>query len=567
MKHTKLTLLPGLALAMTGAAFAQGDDCSNATVISSTGTWAFDTTVLLDSTFNGGGLCAGGASTINQDGFYQWTVPANGDYDFDTFGSSFDTKLSVHAGIGCAATCVGYNDDTGGLQSFVQLAGLTAGDQYLIQVGGYGTSAGAGVLNITQYIDPCLGATDDAFEDNDDCSNKTTLGAGAYTGLFVSMTDDDFYSVTIPAGMILTWDETYDSNDATYDVLDATCSTQYLTDENMGFTYANVTGAPETITVRAYNYPFATLNCTDYDIDLSIAPDPCQGADDSFEENDDCSTAAAIGNGTFTGLFVSKADKDHFSFCVADGDTVNIDVLHLVAGGDIDAFLWDASDANCGSGFGSGTYLDYGYTGSDNENLSWTNTTGGDVNCVLEVNVWTGSSSDCNVYDLILSGAGNCGGGNFFTYCDPADVNSTGSPAVLAGSFGTGIGSDLHLEATSGPALEFGYILVGTGYSDPGITLPQGGRLCFDLNGSFGRYNIGGGPLNSIGRFDSAGVLQNLVGTSVAGSGFDVPSTLPLTGAPAILSGETWYFQLWYRDTPAGAGSANLSNGLGVTFP
>ncbi|MEZ6005120.1 MAG: hypothetical protein R3F33_13130 [Planctomycetota bacterium] len=119
MLHKKLTLLPILAVAMGGAALAQGDDCSTATAISGTGTWALDTTVLTTSAFNGGGACAAGASTINQDGFFQWTVPASGDYQFDTFGSSFDTKLSVHAGIGCAATCVAYNDDSGGLQSMV----------------------------------------------------------------------------------------------------------------------------------------------------------------------------------------------------------------------------------------------------------------------------------------------------------------------------------------------------------------------------------------------------------------------------------------------------------------
>ncbi|MEZ6005122.1 MAG: hypothetical protein R3F33_13140 [Planctomycetota bacterium] len=164
------------------------------------------------------------------------------------------------------------------------------------------------------------------------------------------------------------------------------------------------------------------------------------------------------------------------------------------------------------------------------------------------------------------SAAAGCGGGAFSTYCDPARRNLTGSPAVLAGSFGSGVGSDLHLEATQGPNLEFGYFLVGTGFSDPGLALPQGGHLCFDLSGA-GRYNVAGGALSSIGRFDAAGVLQNLVGTSTVTSGFDVPTTLPLTGSPTIMSGDTWYFQLWYRDTPAGAGSANLSNGLAVTFP
>ncbi|MEZ6002890.1 MAG: hypothetical protein R3F33_01775 [Planctomycetota bacterium] len=158
------------------------------------------------------------------------------------------------------------------------------------------------------------------------------------------------------------------------------------------------------------------------------------------------------------------------------------------------------------------------------------------------------------------------GGGVGTAFCHPADANSTGVPAELSASFGTGVGSDLHLEGTNGPAGEFGYFLVGSGFVDPGLALPQGGHLCLDTAQSLGRYNVSG-VLNSVGQFDGSGVLQNLVGTSAVGSGFDVPATVPIAGNPAIMAGDTWYFQLWYRDTPAGTGSANLSNGLAVTFP
>ncbi|MEZ6005127.1 MAG: hypothetical protein R3F33_13165 [Planctomycetota bacterium] len=805
MLQKKLTLLPGLVLALGGAAFAQGDSCSTATTITGTGSWAFDTSVLSTSGFDGGGSCGFGADTINQDGFYQWTVPASGDYQFDTYGSSFDTKLSVHTGVGCAATCSGYNDDTGGLQSEVQLIGLVAGQQMLVQIGGYGTSFGTGTLNISVYVDPCSGvpddsfednddcttqttltvgaytglhtvmgdddyysvtipagmiltwaetfdsndntydvsdatcsvtylfdqlngfdyanttgapetitvraytypfalqnctdydidlsiapdpcatvsddsfednddcltqttltvgtytglhtvmgdddyysvtipagmiltwaetfdsndntydvsdatcsvtylfdqlngfdyanstgapetitvraytypfananctdydidlsinpdpcasAPDDSFEDNDDCTTQTTLVAGAYTGLHTVMGDDDYYSVTIPAGMILTWGETFDSNDNTYDVSDATCSVTYLFDQLFGFTYANTTGAPETITVRAYTYPFANANCTDYDIDLSFAPDPCQqGSDDTLEENDDCSTATALSDGTYTNLFVSKADPDHYAVCIPDGATISLDVLFTHALGDVDAFLWDSTDPNCGGGINGGTYLALGFSASDNELLSWTNTTGAAVNAVLEVNVYAFSASDCNTYDLAITGSGNCGGPSFPTFCDPMNPNSTGQPTVMSASFGTGVGSDLHLEATQGPPTQFGYFLVGTGFSEPGLTISNG-RLCLAVGAGsqIGRYNVAG-VLNSVGQFNASGVLMNFVGTSTVGSGYDVPSNLPLTGNPTIASGDTWYFQLWHREA---AGQSNFSNGIIVTFP
>jgi len=58
-------------------------------------------------------------------------------------------------------------------------------------------------------------------------------------------------------------------------------------------------------------------------------------------------------------------------------------------------------------------------------------------------------------------------------------------------------------------------------------------------------------------------VLQNQVGTSTVGSGFDVPATVPITGSPTISAGSTWHFQLWHREA---AGASNFSNGLSVTF-
>ncbi|MEZ6003898.1 MAG: hypothetical protein R3F33_06890 [Planctomycetota bacterium] len=153
-------------------------------------------------------------------------------------------------------------------------------------------------------------------------------------------------------------------------------------------------------------------------------------------------------------------------------------------------------------------------------------------------------------------------------FCDPAPVNSTGASAVLQGTFQAGIGSGLHLEMTGGPTGELGYFLVGTG-ADPTPSIPLGnGLLCLATASPnvLGRYNVVGGALNSIGLFDAGGTLQNLVGTSTVGSGFDVPTLLPLPGSPSILAGSTYHFQGWFRDTPAGVGQSNASNGLTVSF-
>ncbi|MCA9000927.1 MAG: hypothetical protein KDB61_03320 [Planctomycetes bacterium] len=154
------------------------------------------------------------------------------------------------------------------------------------------------------------------------------------------------------------------------------------------------------------------------------------------------------------------------------------------------------------------------------------------------------------------------------TFCDPGTNNSTGAPAVLSGSWGTGVGSDLHLAMSGGVPGQLAYMLVGN-EATSGFTISgANGPLCLVGTSSavFYRYNVAGTPMNSIGGFDASGQWVNASGTATTGFGFDVPSTIPGTVPFAILAGDTWHFQGWYRDTPAGVGQSNFSNGLSVTF-
>ena len=150
--------------------------------------------------------------------------------------------------------------------------------------------------------------------------------------------------------------------------------------------------------------------------------------------------------------------------------------------------------------------------------------------------------------------------------------NSVNYAVTLAGSaFGLAGGSGLHIDAAGGPPSEFGFVIMSSDGS-ASTNLFQG-VLC--LGTPQGRYNPqvaanqGLPQLNSLGQFDAAGVFQNLVGTSVAGSGFDVPSELPFSPAgQTIASGDTYFFQVWYRDQDGGGGpSANFSDTIEATFP
>ena len=566
MKTSERFLLPLAAIALCGGAFAQGDDCSTATVI--TGSTTMDTTVLTESDFEVTAGCQiPFTNTFANDGFFQITLTP-GVWDIDTVGTTWDTQLALYEGVGCAATCLARDDDSApggtGLQSRI-IVTVTASQSILIQVGGFDAAAnGMGNLNINPFVqDPsCVGVPADALEDNDTCVSAPTLTPGTYTGLNVDAGDADFYSFTLPAGDILTVTETFDSNDTDYRLFDA-CTGFILVPASLpGVTYNNVSGAPMTVVMEAHQWLGAVPLCSDYDFDVTIAPDPCLTAvDDSFEDNDDCATAAPIGDGVYNGLFVSALDIDNYSFTVPNGGTLMVDAFHVAAVADVDLFLWLVGDPNCGTAAFGTTELASGFTGLDNENLTYTNMSGADQAVILEVSLFNG---DCNNYDMTISGAGMAGFGTPF--CDPANNNSTGFPTVLTGDMTAPGGSGLHLEANQGPSGQFGYYLVGTGFSEPGIMLPMSaGRLCLALGGgnSIGRYNVTGTQFNSLGSFDASGIHQNLVGTSSAGSGFDVPTTVPISGSPTIMLGSTWHFQLWHREN---AGSSNFSNGLSVMF-
>ena len=159
--------------------------------------------------------------------------------------------------------------------------------------------------------------------------------------------------------------------------------------------------------------------------------------------------------------------------------------------------------------------------------------------------------------------------------CDPAANHYLGNYVKLNDSgFGSGTGSDLHLDAKDGPAGEFGFFLMSTDGSASAAVF--NGILC--LGSPTGRYNTqiatnqGLPQLSSIGQFDALGNLQNLSGTSLTGSGFDVPTELPFSPAgQTIMPGDTLFFQCWYRDQvaplPNPGSSANFSNMVEVTFP
>lgn len=75
-----------------------------------------------------------------------WTAPADGEYGFDSIGSSFDTVISIRLECSSEYLC---DDNSGGGTDAAVSAGLLAGTTILISISGPPGEVGSWVLNIT----------------------------------------------------------------------------------------------------------------------------------------------------------------------------------------------------------------------------------------------------------------------------------------------------------------------------------------------------------------------------------------------------------------------------------
>jgi len=149
------------------------DDCDDAKAIGDVKDQPFDTT---DATFDGPGLCMTSPNI-----WYCYTATCSGNVTVSLAGSSFDTMLAVYDGCECYPTSddlIECNDDAGaGYQSAVTFAAV-AGNQYLIEVGGYGSEKGEGFITISCSGIVLPGKTD--LGDAPDSTNTNNRHMNAY---------------------------------------------------------------------------------------------------------------------------------------------------------------------------------------------------------------------------------------------------------------------------------------------------------------------------------------------------------------------------------------------------
>jgi hypothetical protein len=142
------------------------DTCANATTIGNVTNLAFNTT---NATPDG----PGGFITSNNL-WYCYTALCNGNVAASLCGSSFNTKIRVYDGCTCTGTVLATDDDGCGNSLSTVTFSATAGNHYLIEVGGYGTASGAGVISTSQADSDGDGIVDC----NDQCTDTDGDGFG-----------------------------------------------------------------------------------------------------------------------------------------------------------------------------------------------------------------------------------------------------------------------------------------------------------------------------------------------------------------------------------------------------
>ena len=121
------------------------DDCLNAIAV-------FESTPYINSSAGATGSSVSSCSyNDTADVWHSFAPLATGNYLISLCGSAFDTTLSVYDS--CGGSEIDCNDDICSLQSQV-IAGMTAGQTYLIRIAGYGGGTGVYSLDVTKLPDP-----------------------------------------------------------------------------------------------------------------------------------------------------------------------------------------------------------------------------------------------------------------------------------------------------------------------------------------------------------------------------------------------------------------------------
>ncbi|QDV09497.1 hypothetical protein Poly30_50550 [Planctomycetes bacterium Poly30] len=393
------------------------------------------------------------------------------------------------------------------------------------------------------------GVGDDRFEENDDLASAAAIGLDTYGGL-ISDAEDDWFVYTIPADTSATF---------VIDFVDATSDLDLFVFDGAGTELDSSTGVIDQESVIVFNcgssmpmdvyvqvLNFSSI-CNEYDLSVTEGLVP---GDDILEDNDSCLTAGPLPIGITRDLVVRPfcgseggEDSDWYAYTLAAGDSLTVDILFEDAIADIDLVIYDVS-AGC-----PGVSVSTGFSTTDNEHAAFTNATAGPLDVVVRVDHFAGG---VNTYDLSAK-VGPATIGELLCFGEPNSV----TPGARVCTTGSDIATDNHLvfDVTDLPLMSTGFFIV----SQDTIVIVQPG-------GSEGTLCIGS---PEIGRFSSTPQNSGAIGMVTFSPDITSIELSNATGTVFVtaISGDTFNWQYWYRDTNGmGVPTSNFSDAVTLTF-
>ena len=362
-----------------------------------------------------------------------------------------------------------------------------------------------------------------------------------------------------------------------------------------GVTYPNL---PVPLSTAAIDFDFrfsanGTHNITPLDLDAASTEDGCMamdgvglvlggtlvretetipvsvgGSGEAWDNFDFCGITES-GDYFFTGDTDAATANDEFIvrngvIVVREGDTVDGEILTgAIEGAYLNeqnelAYVWDIVD---GTGDVEALFFEDTLLLKEGDEVDWDGD--GMLDPGVVVTNFTGISSltvsptggvyftaDVDVNGTVLEGYFRIGDDIIGTNYCAATPNSTGLPGIM-GASGSNVAASnsFSLTASQLPANQFGIFVTSRTATMGAPAAGSNGILC-----------LGG----SIGRFTSPSQIVN----SGSGGEFSLPVDLSVfpqgVGTVPVMSGQTWFFQAWHRDS-VGLGS-NFTDGLEVPF-
>ncbi|KAA3637428.1 MAG: hypothetical protein DWP97_00895 [Calditrichaeota bacterium] len=247
--------------AAEGCDAPDNDDCDKATVIGDVTELPYSTEL---ATFDGPGACQTAANV-----WFEYTATCDGFATISTSGSDYDTRIAVYDG-SCAGAELGCDDDGGtGVDSELEIP-VYAGQVLVIELGGYSSNTGNGVLT-TFCSAPCeITIPAGAVDEGEPCGSDVNGGCNSVPEAFGTAVCGGIVSGNAWADL--------SSRDTDWFELEVTeCSEITLTgsaefDFILGFVETGTPGSPDCATASALSPYVSGLECETQSVSMSVNP-------------------------------------------------------------------------------------------------------------------------------------------------------------------------------------------------------------------------------------------------------------------------------------------------------